>query len=155
MYEQLYHGIVPQAAALTLGVGLGLGLLYQNRVIRVSNTFVRWVSIATFGVVGYYVLVLAGHFFHMQVPGYAGNGWLSIGLSLLICGIASANYLIDFRLIEEEAAQGLPKWAEWSGAFGLLITTISVRYNKTANREGRKTTLRLYDEPLLRCGGLT
>ena len=49
---------------------------------------------------------------------------LSIGLSFFIMIIASLNLVLDFDFIEEGAEQGAPKYMEWYGAFGLLVTLI-------------------------------
>ena len=38
--------------------------------------------------------------------------------------IASLNLVMDFDFIEEGAANGAPKYMEWYGAFGLLVTLI-------------------------------
>ena len=49
---------------------------------------------------------------------------LSIGFSLFVVVIASLNLVMDFDFIEEGAANGAPKYMEWYGAFGLLVTLI-------------------------------
>ena len=49
---------------------------------------------------------------------------MSIWISLFIVVIASANLVIDFDFIEEGAEKGAPKYMEWYGAFGLLMTLI-------------------------------
>ena len=49
---------------------------------------------------------------------------LSIGISFIIMIIASLNLVLDFDFIEEGAEQGAPKYMEWYGAFGLLVTLI-------------------------------
>ena len=48
----------------------------------------------------------------------------SIGFSLFVVVIASLNLVLDFDFIEEGAEQGMPKYMEWYGAFGLLVTLI-------------------------------
>ena len=49
---------------------------------------------------------------------------LSIGFSLVVVIIASLNLVLDFDFIEEGAEKGAPKYMEWYGAFGLLVTLI-------------------------------
>ena len=49
---------------------------------------------------------------------------MSLGISLFIVVIASANLVIDFDFIEEGAEKGAPKDMEWYSAFGLLVTLI-------------------------------
>jgi uncharacterized YccA/Bax inhibitor family protein len=49
---------------------------------------------------------------------------MGIGFSLLVVGLAAMNLIIDFDMIEQGAAMGAPKYMEWYGAFGLLVTII-------------------------------
>ena len=49
---------------------------------------------------------------------------MSIGASLFIVIIASLNLVMDFDFIEEGAKKGVPKYMEWFGAFGLLVTLV-------------------------------
>ena len=49
---------------------------------------------------------------------------LSIGFSVVVVIIASLNLVLDFDFIEEGAEKGAPKYMEWYGAFGLLVTLI-------------------------------
>ena len=53
-----------------------------------------------------------------------GNSWMSIGFSLFVVVIAALNLVLDFDFIEQGAAQGAPKYMEWYGAFGLMVTLI-------------------------------
>ena len=38
--------------------------------------------------------------------------------------VAALNLVLDFDFIEQGAAQGAPKYMEWYGAFGLLVTLV-------------------------------
>ena len=49
---------------------------------------------------------------------------MGIGFSLIVVVIAALNLVMDFDFIENGAAQGAPKYMEWYGAFGLLVTLI-------------------------------
>jgi uncharacterized YccA/Bax inhibitor family protein len=49
---------------------------------------------------------------------------LSIGISLFIVIIAALNLILDFERIEMGAEMGAPKFMEWYGAFGLMVTII-------------------------------
>ena len=49
---------------------------------------------------------------------------MSIIFSLIVVGIAAMNLVLDFDFIEEGSEQGAPKYMEWYGAFGLLVTLI-------------------------------
>ncbi len=48
----------------------------------------------------------------------------SIGASVFIVAIGAFSLVIDFDFIEEGAEKGAPKYMEWYGAFGLLVTLI-------------------------------
>ena len=54
----------------------------------------------------------------------SNSSLMSIGISLFIVVIASLNLVIDFDFIEEGAEKGAPKYMEWYGAFGLLVTLV-------------------------------
>ena len=46
----------------------------------------------------------------------------SIGLSVVIAGVAAFNLMLDFDLVDRGAAAGAPKYMEWYAAFGLMVT---------------------------------
>ena len=48
----------------------------------------------------------------------------SIGFSIVVVIIAALNLVLDFDFIEEGSEKGAPKYMEWYGAFGLLVTLI-------------------------------
>jgi len=39
-------------------------------------------------------------------------------------GVAAMNLVLDFDFIESGAERGAPKYMEWYGAFGLMVTLI-------------------------------
>jgi len=49
---------------------------------------------------------------------------LGIGISLFVVAIAALNLILDFDMIEQGAEQGAPKYMEWYGAFGLMVTIV-------------------------------
>jgi uncharacterized YccA/Bax inhibitor family protein len=52
------------------------------------------------------------------------SGPLGIGISLLVVVVAALNLVLDFDLVEQGARQGAPKFMEWYGAFGILVTLV-------------------------------
>jgi uncharacterized YccA/Bax inhibitor family protein len=52
------------------------------------------------------------------------GGPISILLSLVICGIAAFNLLLDFDLIERGIREEAPAWMSWFAAFGLMVTVV-------------------------------
>src|SRR3546814_12365060 len=53
-----------------------------------------------------------------------GNGIVGIGFSLFVVAIAALNLVLDFDFIETGVERGAPKYMEWYGAFGLMITLV-------------------------------
>ena len=49
---------------------------------------------------------------------------MGIGFSLFVVGLAAFNLLLDFDFIEKSAQHEAPKYMEWYGAFGLMVTLI-------------------------------
>ncbi len=118
------NGIVAQAIGLTFGVAAAMLIAYATRIIRVTEKLRAGIVIATGGVFLFYLVAIALGFFGIQVPLLHSSGPLGIGLSLVIVAIAAFNLLLDFDLIERGSKQGAPKYMEWYGAFGLLVTLV-------------------------------
>jgi len=53
-----------------------------------------------------------------------GNGLVGIGFSLVVVVIAALNLILDFDMIMQGANSRAPKYMEWYGAFGLMVTLI-------------------------------
>jgi len=49
---------------------------------------------------------------------------MGILFSGFVVVIAALNLVLDFDFIEEGTEKGAPKYMEWYGAFGLLVTLI-------------------------------
>ena len=58
------------------------------------------------------------------MPFLQGNSTASIVVSGIIVVVAALNLILDFDFIESGAAAGAPKYMEWYGAFGLMVTLI-------------------------------
>ncbi|MEQ9453972.1 MAG: Bax inhibitor-1/YccA family protein [Phycisphaeraceae bacterium] len=124
MYNAQFQGIVLQAVMLTMAVACAMAALYAFRIIRVT-TMVRGIIVsATLAVMLVYLASFVLGMFGAGIPFLHDTGPLGIGISLVIVGIAAFNLLLDFDFIEKGSAQGLPKWAEWYAAFGLMVTLI-------------------------------
>ena len=124
MYAQVYHGIVMQAVGLTLCVFLLMLTLYSFRVIRATPGFVMGVFAATGAIGLFYLVTIVLGLFGVTVPFIFSNGWIGIGFSLVVVGIAALNLILDFAIIEEGVRGGAPKYMEWYGAFALMVTLI-------------------------------
>jgi uncharacterized YccA/Bax inhibitor family protein len=123
-FAEKYPGLVIQAVGLTFGVAIAMFLLYNFRVIKATEKFKSVVFTATAGIAIFYVLTLVLRLFHVNIPFMYDSSMFGIGLSIFIIAIAALNLIIDFDMIEQGAATGAPKFMEWYGAFGLLVTMI-------------------------------
>ena len=128
MYADAFEpGIVPQAIMLTLGILFALLFAYKTKIIRATENFKLGVFAATAGIgIVYLVSFFMGIFGSGGLPVMDPTNYsmLSIGFSLFVVVIASLNLVMDFDFIENGAANGAPKYMEWYGAFGLLVTLI-------------------------------
>ena len=124
VYESAYDGIVLQAVMLTAGVFVLMLTLFSKRIITVDDKFRRGVMMATGAVFRVYMITLVLNLFGASVPYIHDSGPVGILFSLVVVGIASANLLLDFDLIEKGIQAGAPKWMEWYAAFGLLVTLV-------------------------------
>jgi len=60
-----------------------------------------------------------------QYPGFIHDSSpLGIAFSLFVVGIASLSFVLDFDFIERSAASDEPKYMEWYGAFGIMVTLV-------------------------------
>lgn len=123
-FEARYPGIVIQAVGLTFGTCFCLLLAYSSRLIRASENFKLGVAAATGGIFLVYLVSFVLSFFGVRIPLIHESGLIGIGFSLFVVVIAALNLVLDFDLIETGAARGAPKYMEWYGAFGLMVTLV-------------------------------
>jgi|TARA_B110000285_G_scaffold58952_1_gene67521 uncharacterized YccA/Bax inhibitor family protein len=128
MFGNMFEpGIVPQAICLTLGILIALLFAYKTKIIKVTENFKLGVFAATAGIlVVYLISILMSAFGGRGLPimDPTNTSMISIGFSLFVVGIASLNLVMDFDFIEQGVENGAPKYMEWYGAFGLLMTLI-------------------------------
>ena len=124
MFEAAYPGIVLQAVALTLGVLGALLLAYTSRLIKPTENLKLGIVAATGGVFLVYMASWILGIFGVGVPFIHDSGPIGIGFSLVVINIAALNLVLDFDFIETGAAVGAPKYMEWYGAFGLMVTLV-------------------------------
>ena len=123
-YENIYDGLVVQAAGMTLAVFAVMLVLYRTGVIKVTERFRRIVVTATIGVMVFYGVSMLISLFGGSVSFLSSPSLLGIGFSVLVAGLAAFNLALDFDFIEKGSKQGLDKNFEWFAAFGLLVTII-------------------------------
>ena len=125
IFERSYPGIAVQAISLTFGVMFVMLLAYKFRIVQATRGFKLGVIAATGGIAIVYLINMAMSLFgHAQMSFLNAATPLGIGISLFVVIIASLNLIIDFDMIETGARMGAPKYMEWYGAFGLMVTLI-------------------------------
>lgn len=124
MYNHLYEGIVMQAVLLTFGTLFALLFVYRTGLIKATENFKLGVAAATGGIFLVYLASMVLGFFDIQIPLIHESGMIGIGFSLFVVVIAALNLVLDFDFIETGAEQGAPKYMEWYGAFGLMVTLV-------------------------------
>jgi uncharacterized YccA/Bax inhibitor family protein len=122
--ELRYPGIAVQAVGLTFGTLLTMLVLYSSGLIRVTNKLRIGIIAATGGIALFYFLEIILGFFHIQFVSINGSGLVGIGFSLFVCAIAALNLVLDFDFIEQGVNAGAPKFMEWYGAFGIMVTLV-------------------------------
>lgn len=123
-FEAIIPGLVLRAVMLTFAVLFGLLFAYKMRLIRVSQKFRAGVIAATMGIaIAYFVSFILG-LFGLNMNFMYGGGTLGIIISLVIVVVAALNLVLDFDFIEQGSQSGLPKYFEWYGAFGLMVTLV-------------------------------
>tara|TARA_Y100000780_G_scaffold154942_1_gene139474 strand:- start:131 stop:850 length:720 start_codon:yes stop_codon:yes gene_type:complete len=123
-FEMQYPGIVSQAVFLTFGILAALLLAYKSGLIKATENFKLGVVAATGGIFFLYLISWIMSMFGGSIGFIHNNDTFGILFSLGVVVIASLNLVLDFDFIEEGAEMGAPKYMEWYGAFGLLVTLI-------------------------------
>lgn len=120
-------GMIAQAIVATIGVFVGMLVVYKTGAIRVTPKFTRMLVAAMFGVVALmlvnFLLAIFG------VGGGAGlglrdGGGLAIIFSLVCIGLAAFSFLIDFDAADQMIRAGAPEKAAWGIALGLTVTLV-------------------------------
>lgn len=129
VFEHVYPGIVVQAVAGTLGVFIGMAVLYKNRVLRATPRFTRFVVGALIGVVALslinLVVALFGHSLGLVYYSPTDKGGtVAIVFSLACIAIGALTFIIDFDQVERGLRYGLSERFAWYCAFGMLVGLI-------------------------------
>lgn len=122
-YELQLHGIVFQALLATFGTLFALLIAYQTGIIKATENFKLGVFAATGGICLMYLAMMVLSLFHFNVSFFSMGGW-GIAISAVIVVVAALNLVLDFDFIENAANRGAPKYCEWYGAYGLMVTLV-------------------------------
>ena len=124
VYDARFDGIVLQAVMLTMGTLFALLFAYSSGIIRATENFKLGVVAATGGVALIYLATIVLGLFGINIPYIHESGLIGIGFSLVVVVIAALNLVLDFDFIETGVEKGAPKYMEWYGAFGLMVTLV-------------------------------
>jgi len=119
-----YPGIVFESLMLTFGIATSLLIIYKFEWIQPNENFKLIVSSATAGIVTYYIISLLLGFFGINAPLLNDSSVMGIIFSLFVVVIAAMNLVVDFDFIEDGVSRKCPKYMEWYGAFGIMVTII-------------------------------
>lgn len=127
IYNQKFHGLPVMAATLTFGTLIGMLFLYSQRILQATPMFNKVIIGATVGLMLGVGLLFILNLFSMGqslTTALYGSGWIGIGFSVFCVGLAAFNLIVDFGFIENSAKAKAPKYMEWVGALGLVITLV-------------------------------
>ena len=124
IFETMYPGIVIQAVSCTLVTFVVCLGLYKYKIVKVTEQFRSVVIAATLAIATYYLFSWLLSMFTSFIPVHYGNSMMSVGISVFVIIVAALNLFLDFDMIEKGSEQRLPKYMEWYGAMGLMITLV-------------------------------
>ena len=123
-FAQTAPGIIVNAILLTLMVTFAMLFVYRTNIIKVDGKFAKIMFMAISAIALYYILNIVLHLFGVNLTMLHNGGLLSIGISIVIVVVAAFTLLLDFNFIEKASYAGAPKYMEWYGAFGLMVTLV-------------------------------
>ncbi|MHA4843330.1 Bax inhibitor-1/YccA family protein [Flavitalea antarctica] len=123
-FDAYAPNIVMQAVGLTFGVVIAMFALYKFGVIKATQKFKSIVFAATAGIAVFYLLSMVLGMFGVTMPLIHESTTMGIIFSLVVVAVAALNLILDFDMIDQGSAMGAPKYMEWYGAVGLLVTIV-------------------------------
>ena len=124
MFDAQTEGIVGAAILSTVCVFIVALFLYATRIVRPTQKMAFGVTVALGGLCLLYLFVWVLAIFDWS--------WLyseqfrTVGIVVLLLSVvlAALSLTLDFAFIEACVGGGAPKFMEWYGAYGLLVTLI-------------------------------
>ena len=123
-FEIQWDGIVFQAILATVGVFFATLALYVFGIVKVTRKFQLAVIGATFGIFFLYLFGFLLSLFGVDVAFWNDPSPFGIIISVVICVVASLNLFLDYEFIAQASKNGAPKYMEWYGAFGIMVTLV-------------------------------
>jgi uncharacterized YccA/Bax inhibitor family protein len=125
-FKVKYPNIIMEAVLLTMGVAFAVFLLYNFRIIQATNKFKAVILSSMVGIGIFYLVDIVLGFFGVNIPfmNFGDNSIIGIVINLFVVVIAALSLVLNFDQIETGEKMGAPKYMEWYGAFGLLVTLV-------------------------------
>jgi uncharacterized YccA/Bax inhibitor family protein len=124
MLEVRYPGIAIQAVSLTFGTLFVLLFLYSSHIIKVTDKLRLGIVAATGGIAVFYLVQMVVGFFGIHFTAINSSSPIGIGFSVFVVIIAALNLVLNFDMIDRGVQVGAPKYMEWYGAFGIMVTLV-------------------------------
>ena len=128
VYHDIADGAVTGAVLGTVAAFAATLAAYKFFNIQVTDKFRKYVTIAAFGFFAVlmldFVLALFGN-----AMGFGGLGPLGLITSFVGLGLGIFMLILDFDMVEQGVAAGLPEQESWRAAFGLTVTLIWIYIN--------------------------
>ena len=126
MFQKVYPGIVLQAVIATFSVMFVMLALFKLEIIKCGERFRAFYMTALMSVVIIYVIQFVASWFGRSIPQIFTSSPIGIGFSLIVIGIASLGFIMDFDFIKQGENRLAPKYYEWIGATGLMTSIVWV-----------------------------
>lgn len=126
MFQKVYPGIVLQAVIATFSVMFVMLALFKLEIIKCGERFRSFYMTALLSIFLIYVIQFVASFFGRSIPQIFTASPIGIGFSVIVIGIASLGFLIDFDCIRLGVNRLAPKYYEWIGATGLMTSIVWV-----------------------------
>ncbi len=124
-YNTRFDGIVVQAVFLTLAVFLIMLLLYNFRIIKITQKLRSIIYTATGAIMLIYLVSFLLYLFDLPpIPYIHANGWIGILFSVFVSVTASFHLMLDFDFFEKAQKYKYGSYIEWYAAFGLVVSIV-------------------------------
>lgn len=124
MLELRFPGIAIQSVAMTFGVLFVMLIAYRSHIIPVTQKLRLGIVAATGAIALFYIVEIILRFFGIRFASINGSTPLGIGFSVVVVAVAALNLILDFDFIESGVQVRAPRYMEWYGAFGLMVTLV-------------------------------
>lgn len=123
-YELFWDGIVDQAIIATVAVFAATWLLFTTGIIKPTRKLAMFVTIGLTGLLLVWGAAWFLSLFGIDLNFFFEPSILGIGFALFAVLLGALNLPLDFNFIKRSAEIGAPKYMEWYGAYGLMLSML-------------------------------